>query len=111
MKSHRKHKPLLPNERELIHRKGRFPGRVLGRKQRLDELQSAERSFWWNFEMNESGKAHEAACPYRNQGHKVYGTDGSILGYCWHGWRGDSLQRARAKYEDLWNKARKDGIV
>ena len=114
MKSHRKHKPLLPSERETNLRKGRITGRVSpdGVKKRLDKLKAAELDFWFWFNSMESGKASAAKCPYRHQGHAVYSANGRVLGHCYHGDRdGTLLKRAKERYERLWKQASIDGIV
>ena len=113
MKSHRKHKPLLDKEVLPTPRRSRYTGTSKdGIKRRLDALEAAHKSFWFWYEIRENDKAQEAKCPYKAQGHRCLGRNGTVVFTCWHGpQRYYDLQRAQTKMDKLWNQARKDGIL
>ncbi len=107
MKSHRKHKPLLPTEREAVVKKRNTTSE--SRKVRLDRLAAAERAFWWWFEAEEASKAQAARCTLKH--HEYRNSTGRVVAKCWHGLDLGFLRDVRKKYDELWTKAKADGIV
>lgn len=107
MKSHRKHAPELLDSNDSKLRKGFPKGKISpdGVKRMKDKLDAAIKSFWFWYEIRESGKAHEAKCPYKAQGHRTQ------WGVCYHGTDGGFLKDAQRRVDKLWQECSSKGIV